>query len=189
MENQPSNKNLETFEKIRNEIKDFKNKMNRSFKSLEERLNKITQQEKSKNVNSPNIRQKPKKGEVYYFLDSAGYVSHTYWTGSEDDLFRFNIGNCFTTEEEANDFKENLLTKQLLKDLALELNKGVKIDWKNDYQIKYHLGVYECMDEISGHFAIDVRDSNVHCLDPDFVKIAKQRIGKERLIKLIKSEV
>ena len=194
MNNNITDKNLETFEKIRNEIEDFKNKMNSSFKSLEEqieeRLKEILQQENFKNINSPNIRQKPKKGEVYYFLDSAGYVSHTYWTGSEDDLFRFNVGNCFTTEKEANDFKENLLTKQLLKDLALELNKGKKIDWSNCNNNKYYIFIHSIGNSLSTTYTNDYNSvGQIYCYDKMFLTIAIERMGKEKLIKLIESGV
>ena len=163
------------------------------LEQIDELKQKIEELEKE--VNSPEfegikkgVRQMPKKGEVYYFVDSAGYVSHTYWAGGEDDLFRFNTGNCFKTEQEAIDFKENLLTKQQLKDLALELNNGVKIDWEDENQVKYHL-CYDCfgLDFDTTYSYIDLGE--VYCLNASFKTIAKDRIGEEKLIKLIKSGV
>ena len=161
------------------------------LEQIDELKQKIEELEKE--VNSPefegikkSVRQMPKKGEVYYFVDSAGYVSHTYWAGGEEDLFRFNTGNCFKTEQEAIDFTENLLTKQQLKDLALELNNGVEIDWEDESQAKYYL----CSDrfglELDKTYSyIDL--GQIYCLDNQFLAIAKERIGEERLIKLIKS--
>lgn len=168
-----------------------------TLEQIDEPKQKIEELEKE--VNSPEFegikkgaRQKPKDGEVYYFLDSAGYVSHTYWTGSEDDLFRFNIGNCFTTEEETNDFKENLLTKQLLKDLALELNKGEKINWEDTNKPKYYITYTNIgyLKELQIYKEYCQQGlSQVYCLGKGFLSVAKQRIGEERLIKLIKSGV
>ena len=191
MENHPSNKNLETFEKIREEIEDFKNEMNRSFKSLEEqieeRLKEILQQEKSK---SSSIRQKPEYGEKYFFVNSRGHIDYKFWEEIETDLFRFNTGNCFTTEEEANDFKENLLTKQALKDLALELNQGKKIDWSNCNNNKYYIFIHSIGNSLSTTYTNDYNSvGQIYCYDKMFLTIAIERIGEEKLIKLIESGV
>lgn len=162
------------------------------IEQIDELKQKIEELEKE--VNSPEfegikkgVRQMPKKGEVYYFVDSAGYVSHTYWAGGEDDLFRFNTGNCFITEQEAIDFKENLLTKQQLKDLALELNNGVKIDWKSEKQDKYYLYLDYQTNTLSMNWVYSEQDNNIYSLNAEFLIIAKERIGEEKLIKLIKS--
>lgn len=164
------------------------------IEQIDELKQKIEELEKE--VNSPEfegikkgVRQMPKKGEVYYFVDSAGYVSHTYWAGGEDDLFRFNTGNCFKTEQEAIDFKENLLIKQQLKDLALELNNGVKIDWEDDNQPKFYINYYSLSMELSQDFSKTIRGTDIVCLNKNFIDIAKERIGEEKLIKLIKSGV
>ena len=151
-----------------------------------------------KKVNSPEfdevkkgVRQRPKIGEIYYFLGDNGRIYNTEWEGSEEDLFRFNTGNCFKTEQEAEDYRENLLTKQQLKDLALELNNGVEINWENCAQTKFSI-YYQ------GHHVQELRlDSadfytqigQVYCLDAIFLETAKERIGEEKLIKLIKSGV
>lgn len=135
-----------------------------------------------------SLRQKPKKGEVYYFLDSAGYVSHTYWTNSEDDLFRFNTGNCFKTEQEAEEYKENLLTKQVLKDLALELNDGIEIYWDYFHQPKYYiLYDYRFKELLIDFTRTRPCAPGIYCISPNFLEVAKDHIGEEKLIKFLKS--
>lgn len=165
------------------------------LEQIDELKQKIEELEKE--VNSPEFegikkgaRQKPKDGEVYFFLDSYGNRIWTKWHNNVQDLFRFNTGNCFKTNKEAIDYKENLLTKQALKDLALELNNGVEIDWDYYYQLKYYIFYNNGLKTLSIDFdCIHQCSSKIYCVNSNFLDIAKDRIGEEKLIKLIKSGV
>lgn len=150
---------------------------------LQKELDKLTEL-----INKKDIRFKPEYGEYYYYLGSNGNITKMYWANLTGDWFRYNSGNCFKTEEEASDYKENLLTKQQLKDLALELNAGVKLDWENVTQLKYYIFITPHF-ELEQHYLTTYRDSNIYCLDKDYLAIAKQRIGEKKLINLIKSGV
>lgn len=137
-----------------------------------------------------STRSKPTYGEKYFCLFTDGIVRGQTWLDGIDDLFRFNSGNCFETEKEGYDFKENILTKQALKDLALELNDGVEIDWDDRNQKKY------CFVYSHNGNKLDYTPNSawqelghIYSLDYKFLKIAKDRIGEEKLIKLIKSGV
>lgn len=108
---------------------------------------------------------------------------------SSDDK-RYLLGNYFKTRQEAEEYKENLLTKQRLKDLALRLNNGVKIDWNNDTQSKYTMSYREISNELHPVTWHENRYMGaVYCLDKHFFKIATQEIGEDKLIKLMKSGV
>ena len=150
-----------------------------------------------KEINSPEFdevkkggRQKPKKDEKYFFLGGNGGIYPETYLGDETDLFRFNTGNCFKTEQEAEEYKENLLTKQQLKDLALELNNGVEIYWDEFYQEKYRIFSVGGFTNLECEYVGETTDiGQVYCLDKNFLTIAKERIGEEKIIKLIKSGV
>ena len=164
------------------------------LEQIDELKQKIEELEKE--VNSPEfegikkgVRQKPKYGEKYFFVDSRGYIDYKFWEEIETDLFRFNTGNCFKTEQEAEDYKENLLTKQALKDLALELNNGVEIDWKSEKKYKHYLYLNYQTNALNTYWVRSGQDNNIYCLNAKFLTIAKDRIGEEKLIKLIKSGV
>lgn len=133
------------------------------------------------------FRLEGKKGEVCkYKCDDGSIITHNY---DDEDIFRFNIGNCFKTEQEVEEYKENLLTKQALKDLALELNNGVEIDW-DDYKLTKYCIFISCVDVLYLHSVNSNKHlGQVYCYDKDFLTIAKDRIGEEKLIKLIKSGV
>lgn len=150
-----------------------------------------------KEVNSPEfegvkkgVREMPQYEERYCYIAEPGEIISTPWYGTNNDIFRFNTGNCFKTEQEAKDYKENLLTKQALKDLALELNKGIEVNWEDAKQLKYFI-YYENKDCILYKDDRSVSQSigQVYCLNENFLTIAKDRIGEEKLIKLTKSGV
>ena len=70
--------------------------------------------------NNPNIltdwfeeikeqtRWRPGLGQKYYFVDSDGIVNNILWADDSIDNGRFEIGNCFKTEEEAEQVEEYL---------------------------------------------------------------------------------
>ena len=165
------------------------------LEQIDELKQKIEELEKE--VNFPEfdevkkgVRQKPECGVVYFYLKHDGYIGSTHWGIEDTDLFRFNTGNCFKTKQEVEEYKENLLTKQALKDLALELNNGVEIDWEDD-NTKYSIYIQTDSDiKLNQCDCFDYIDlGQIYCLDSDFLTIAKDRIGEEKLIKLIKSGV
>lgn len=165
------------------------------LEQIDELKQKIEQIEKEVKSNKDEeakkgVRQKPEIGEEYYCLTDEGKVNKAIWNGLYRDYLRFDIGNCFKTEQEALSYRENLLTKQALKDLALELNNGVEIDWVNETQKKY------CFVYSHNKNKLDYTPNeawqelgHIYSLDYKFLEVAKDRIGEDKLIKLIKSGV
>ena len=47
-----------------------------------------------------STRWKPEQDQEYYLLDSNGLVHESVWADDSADRSRFEIGNCFQTEEE-----------------------------------------------------------------------------------------
>lgn len=170
-------------------------KKEKIIEQIDELKQKIEELEKK--VNSPEfegikkgIRQMPETDEYYYYIHSCGIIVHGKWVNSEADLFRFNSGNCFKTEQEAEEYKENLLIKQQLKDLALELNNGAEIDWENTRQNKHIItssNDFKTLNTFATSYHKDL--GQIYCLDNQFLAIAEERIGEEKLIKLIESGV
>lgn len=73
-----------------------------------------------------------------------------------------------------------------LKDLALRLNNGEKIDWENDNRAKWHIcyknGTALGFDD---NYTCALQDlGQIYCLDKNFLEIAKKEIGEENLKKL-----
>ena len=170
---------------LQNKIEDLEKQFKEKITELKNQFNSIEFEGVKKGV-----REMPEYQEIYYFFNSDGKIIRTYWYETESDIFRFNIGNCFKTEQEAEEYKENLLTKQALKDLALELNNGVEIDWSDENQNKYVITFYNDLKMLNCYKNSFNKDlGQIYCLDYQFLTIATVRIGKEKLIKLIKSGV
>lgn len=145
---------------------------------------------KALKIKYSNKFRKPKKSELYIYVDSNMSIRYDIWKGCLADKFRYAQGNCFKTSEEAQEYLDNLKTKGELKLLAEELNKGRIIDWENVLQDKYLLSFDNNTEKLRQHpFVITECQSAIYCLDKNFLKVAKERIGEERLIKMIKSGV
>ena len=74
-----------------------------------------------------STRWKPETDQEYYCLGSDGSVNVDEWCDLSIDRNRFNLGNCFQTEEEAEKAVEKLKAWKRLKDSGLKFkgwNKG-----------------------------------------------------------------
>ncbi len=130
------------------------------------------------------------RGEDYFYLNYEGVSYSVTNTNSYADNWRFNTGNYFKTRQEAEDYKENLITKQKLKDLALRLNKGVKMDWDDISQSKFFIFFNTISEKLEYALTSTKQDvGNVYCLKINFLDIAIKEIGEDKLIKLIESGV
>lgn len=131
------------------------------------------------------VRWRAEKDGEYYMVDTNGDINLCSEDNHSIDNNRYNFGNYFKTREEAELVKEKILIYNELKDLALELNGGEEMDWKDAWQDKYYIyfdNFCECLKCIA---TCTNRDFfGIYCLNKNFLEIAKERIGEERLKKL-----
>ena len=80
-------------------------------------------------------RWKPEMGQTYYRVGSDGFVYDDTWVNdSAVDNGRFEIGNCFQTEEEAKRVIEYLKALATVRgDATIEFTKG-----KNNFYVVYN---------------------------------------------------
>lgn len=131
-----------------------------------------------------NKRWKPEIDEAYYCID-YGDIDLERWDNDETDQYRYDIRNCFKTQEEAQQHLDNIKTYYELKDLAEELNNGKEIDWKDNDQNKYFIYYDTHYEKIKkDEIWTDKQVRQIYCLDENFLDKAIQRIGEDRLIKL-----
>lgn len=132
-------------------------------------------------------RWKPEKHETYYFVDSCDEVGET-WRSSINfipDKKRYNAYNCFRTREQAEAEVEKILVRRMLEDIARRLNKGKKINWNDCNQSKYFIYFGENLICISSCCRYK-HQGTTYCLNQDFLDVAIQKIGKERLKKYLR---
>lgn len=131
---------------------------------------------------------KPEKGEMFYYLNSYNIAIAETWDASNSDAAHYNIYNCFQTREQAEAEAEKVLVRRQLEDIARRLNKGENLDWSNNSQCKYYLYLW-LGEELEQHIAsVRLIQGVVYCLDENFLDVAIQQIGEERLIKYLKGE-
>ena len=85
-----------------------------------------------------STRWKPEMHKVYRYINSDGYVYGTILTDDYFDNGRFEIGNCFQTEEEAERVKEYLKSLAVVRgDSTRKFTKGCK-NWRVYYDSFYN---------------------------------------------------
>lgn len=160
-------------------LKEKQEELRKEIEKLDIQINELTEQrEKSK-------RWRGKRDERYWFISESGEVYNTMETSDERDKASYKIGNYFRTEEEAKDIVEKINIYTQLKDLALKLNKGEKIDWDNTAQAKWNIGFSDNAFQLCCAYRIQGVDQ-IYCLDSDFLNIAIEEIGEDNLKKLFK---
>ena len=88
-----------------------------------------------------STRWKPEMDQKYYCAGSDGSVIDDYWGGYNIDHNRFEIGNCFQTEEEAERVVEYLKALTIVRgDATVKFTKG-----KSNYYVVYNT-TYNCLD-------------------------------------------
>ena len=134
-------------------------------------------------------RWKPNSCDEYYYIDAFGNVLSQIETGHYSDSAFWKSYNCFKTREQAELEAEKILVRRQLEDIARRLNKGQKIDWNDEEQIKYCI----CLDTIDNEIIWDKEDrfisqGMVYCLDMNFKDVAIKEIGEQRLKAYLKNE-
>lgn len=177
MNNLEELKNLEEIQKAVDELK-------------EKIINLKIQVTQEKEEDNKYKRERKKKDEQYYCLGNSGEIWYISDLNANEDIFGYSIGNYFETEKQAENYRERLLIEQQLKDIAMELNKGKEINWRDINQPKYCL-YYRFNSELIDYSAIyhNKIQGTIYCLDENFKDVAIKRIGEERLTKYLKGEL
>lgn len=125
---------------------------------------------------------KPNKDEKYYFISSlTSDVNIDKCYNDEFDDSRFNLGNCFRTEEKAEHMLETLKVIHELQKFAYENNEG-EIEWGNK---RYYL----CYDhlvgkiEISENIFFQFLPFNIYFTSRKIALMAIETIGADRIKK------
>lgn len=94
-------------------------------------------------------RWKPGLGQKYYFVDSDGIVNNILWADDSIDNGRFEIGNCFKTEEEAKRAAEYLKALAVVRgDGTSKFIKGI-----DNWSVHYY-APHNCLDVSDNSYCI-----------------------------------
>lgn len=162
--------------------------INEKIKELEEKQAEILKEieELKKEKENKFKRWRAKLGFRYFYLNSVGCIMYAQEAFNSADDYRYATGNYFETEAEALRYKQNLITYQQLKDIALRLNKGQPMDWEDIEQKKYGIHYDYDINTFKETVSFIVKNLNtIYCLDKNFLNVALSEIGEEKLKQLL----
>ncbi len=135
-------------------------------------------------------RWKPRNYELYFYINAVGEIQRTVNNRTKEfDNKVIDFYNCFQTKEEVEQEVEKILVRRMLENIARRLNKGQEIDWENVMQLKYFLMYNAEFGYITQGSMRSIKPQGVvSCLSDDFVSVAIQEIGEERLKKYLRGE-
>lgn len=156
--------------------------------TLQINMNNLTDEERNtllslvKKSNEPKSKVwKPDVEEEFYTLFGDGSIYKLTWLNIADRVKRYEIGNCFKTEEKAKFALEKLKVITELKRFAIEHNEG-EIDWdtiKKNFYIYYSCHI----NRIDIDFTTHMRESIVYFTSREIAKAAIKAISEERIKK------
>ncbi len=164
---------MNNLEQLKRELLENKNKCIQIKKKIEE----LEKQE-------IKVRWRAKEDENYYYFTSCGEIYADCDGYCDTDNRRYELGDYFKTEEEAENVVEKFKIYTQLRDLALRLNKGEKINWSDSTQHKWGIVLDNFKNILRCYAYIGQEVGQIYCLDENFLKEAKQEIGEENLRKL-----
>lgn len=168
------------------ELDNLKLKLEQANDLVQDLQKKIIELESKQSNNS---RWRAEKNNTYYWLFGDGTISsEEEWKTYTNDK-HYAIGNYFETKEQAEKTIEKQKIYVKLKDLALRLNNGEKIDWESKQQRKYTIIYNNGLHTFSRDCAYACQYINqIYCLDSNFLDAALEEIGKDNLIKLCEED-
>jgi len=100
----------------------------------------ITKEELAElNKQAESVVWKPEYYDIYYIVDSWQEVETSTWRNDVIDNFRYNIGNCFETIEEALKSADRQQALARVKAYIRDNDFGLVPDWSNGEQYKYRI--------------------------------------------------
>lgn len=95
---------------------------------------------------------KPKDGQEFWFISKWGEVYGGEWDNEALDQEFYSIGNCFPTEQSAEDTMRVLELIQK----ARESQDGFVPDWEDDAQTKYFLNFHMGDIGITDYYSVNI---------------------------------
>lgn len=150
------------------------------IKELRERLEKL---EATKIEEPLSKRWTPKNNESYLVICSDGKVGNPRWTNDGYDNWCYLIGNCFQTEEKAEEYKKKLEYTARYKNYIEEHSKP--LDWNNRFQEKYYASYNFADKKIFTDYAYNLKNSDIYASSEQIIEDAIKEIGEDNFKKYV----
>ena len=129
-------------------------------------------------------RWKPNTVGVYWLIKNSGDVGAVTWDNGTYDEWCYLIGNCFKTEEEAEEYKKQIEYTARYKNYIEDHSEP--LDWDIGFQWKYY-AIVNC---ITGEIDIDEsnkwkRQGAIYASSKEIIKAAIKEIGEDNFKKYV----
>ena len=160
-----------TIDKLKEE---YEQKINKLREEFDDKIAKLQEEESNK-------RWKPKIGEIYWFIDNGGDIFYAYWDDAIIDNSRYELGNCFKSQEEASftieQFKVLAQLRREYVDDDKEWNNNDNWHWCIEYDT-----IEECIRIHSYHYIMST-PFNLYFSSEEQARKAINAIGEDKLKK------
>jgi tRNA U34 5-carboxymethylaminomethyl modifying enzyme MnmG/GidA len=106
------------------------------LKELRERLEKL---ETAKIEELQSKCWEPNENDMYWTVGGAGDIDNVRWDNDNYDNWHYITGNCFKTEEEAEEYKKQIEYTARYKNYIEEHSEP--LDWSDDEQQKWKMSM------------------------------------------------
>jgi hypothetical protein len=148
---------------------------------LKDRLNKLEKMYDSSTL--PNKRWSAEIGYSYYYITASGLIESKTEAGLALDNSRYEFGNYFRTEEEAEFEIERLKVIAELKEWATPISE---FNWVDSNERKYTLEIKSTEENIHLTVAFyygSIQTSDLCFQSEEVAKSAIESVGEDRIIK------
>ena len=126
----------------------------------------------------------PKDDKNYYVVDSHGDATICYWEDDKFDEWQYLIGNCFKTEEEAEEYKKQIEYTARYKNYIEEHSEP--LDWENENQYKYYPEFYSKDNRINIDYYCTIKIQGIiYASSEQIIWDAIKEIGEDNFKKYV----
>ena len=128
---------------------------------------------------------KPKHYEKYHYIDGSGAIYSAIWFNSISDNGRWNLGNVFKTQKEAEFARAKQKIKTKLQRYADEHNDPNKEKWDGE-NVHCRIGYSVDKNDLDTVFAFNVRHiGDIYFTSEEIAEDAANKVGAERILKYL----
>lgn len=150
------------------------------IKELRERLEKL----EAEKIEEPQLKRwKPNENERYHTIDDNGDDCDLIWDNDRYDNWRYLIGNCFKTKEEAEEYKKQIEYTARYKNYIEEHSEP--IDWNNRFQEKYYAGYHFTDKKIFTDYNYNLKNLDIYASSEEIILDAIKEIGEDNFKKYV----
>ena len=154
---------------------EYENKIKELEKQIEELKMAKVEEPQSK-------RWKPRYNEIYWLVE-GGDIFNSHWFNDRGDKWRSLIGNCFETEKEAEEYKNQIEYTARYKNYIEEHSEP--LDWCNADQIKYSSHYDYTTNEIGILRCTGLKNTRVYASNEQIIWDAIKEIGEDNFKKYV----